>query len=174
MKMENFLKNIKNLNSQENNKKVGKQMKFSEWIKNTDSINYNKDNEINYINEETQTLDFIGGIDKFDVGFMCNITLGDRYSNNSITVPALIVNKYKIGEDEWPVYDVYFWTKTNTNTFSGAILLSQICLWRYVSDLEIDVDLIKAAIKGEFDNLISYSKKEYKYSYMKNNKLIKL
>ena len=148
---------------------------FREYLiksNNLNSFDYHIDN-INrtQLNESTKTLEKIGSIDKFGVGFLCNLTLGDRYSNNSITVPALIVNKYKIGEDEWPVYDVYFWTKTNTGEFSGAILLSQICLWRYLSDIEIDSFFIEAAKSGNLDNLVPYKKEEYCFSFIKNDKI---
>lgn len=144
-------------------------MKFIEWLNETKHFNFISDNKVNYLNENSETLNKFGGIDKLDIGFMCNISLSDKYTN--IIAPALIVNKYKIGEDEWPAYDVYFWTKTNTGEFSGAILLSQICLWRYLSDIEIDSNFIESAKSGALDNLIQLQKEVYSYSFMKNGVL---
>lgn len=147
---------------------------FREYLKESkNSFNFKIDNEIKLLNESTsETLDKIGSIDGFDVGFLCNINLVDRYNSNSIITPALIINKYKIGDNDWPVYDVYFWTKTNTGEYSGAILLKEICAWRYISDNAVDSELISAAKSGDLDELIPYKKDEYNYSFMKNGKIV--
>lgn len=144
---------------------------FREYLKESkNSFNFKIDNEIKLLNESTsETLDRIGSIDGFDVGFLCNINLVDRYNSNSIIVPALIVNKYK--GDNLPYYDVYFWTKTNTGEYSGAILLKEICIWRYLSDKGIDSEWVSAAKSGELDELIPYKREEFCYSFIKNSKI---
>ena len=148
---------------------------FREYLiesKGVNSFDSRIDNSIKAINESSsETIDIVSGIDKFDIGFLCNISLSDRYNSNSIIVPALIINKHNIGEDDWPVYDVYFWTKTNTGEYSGAILLKEICIWRYLSDKAVDIELISAAKAGDLDDLVPYKKEEYSYSFIKNGKI---
>ena len=53
---------------------------------------------------------------------------------NRIKLPAIILKK-KYTKDDWPVYNVGFWTRSNTGEMSGMIELKNSCIWRYfVSD----------------------------------------
>jgi len=78
---------------------------------------------------------------------------------NRVKVPAIILNK-KFTEDEWPIYDIGFWTRGRSGEMSGMLEMKGVCIWRYfASDDTLGVEegtppewLIKTLDEGyDFD-----------------------
>lgn len=47
-------------------------------------------------------------------------------------IPAVVLSKRYI--DDWPVYDVGFWTRLRSGDTSGMLLLKDLCVWRYMAE----------------------------------------
>ncbi len=71
-------------------------------------------------------------IDSFEEGQLINIEFKSVNGFGSAVLPALIFRKRRTADD-WPIYDVYFWTKTNHFETSGALELKGVMIWRYLS-----------------------------------------
>jgi len=139
-------------------------------------------------------IDEVGGIDKFEPGLICVLDIFPMMDDDRITsdkgdfenqfkklqkkaagIPALIISANKL-EDDWPVYDVWIWTRSNTGEASGAILLKDLCVWRYISDKDVpewfkngfDDDWFKNAECDLTFNQIHYYKGSKKI-YLKDN-----
>lgn len=57
------------------------------------------------------------------------ITKTKQILKDSSKIPAIILAKRIL--DDWPVYDVAFWSKSNKGESSGMMLMKNMCIWRY-------------------------------------------
>ena len=56
----------------------------------------------------------------------------------AVKMPAIILAKREL--DDWWVYDVGFWTKSNKGEQSGMIVIKDMCVWRYFGGDSKDVE----------------------------------
>ena len=131
-------------------------MKLSDLLENEqyDSSYKSVDNTLS-LNESV--LD--NGIENLEPGLLCVLNFTNRVDDgksNKIQVHGLIVAKTLTNPetDPWPVYDVYFWTNYNSGEYSGAILIKDLCIWRYMASVAPSEKFLKSVKKGELDDLV--------------------
>lgn len=110
---------------------------------------------------ESNILDKVGGIDKIENGLLCVLKLNSTIDNSSSNIVCL-VNSFN--NDEFgTAYDVYIWTKWDNGSYSGAIKIKDLCVWRYITDIVPPNEFITACEKGNLNCLLQSGDKIHYY-----------
>jgi len=98
----------------------------------------------------------------------------DDILSKAVKMPAVIISKKY--DNDFPVYDVGFWTKSRYGEQSGMITIKDMCVWRYFGGDEINPEgLPPKWIKNTLSNYeIDETLKELELFYIEDNKEIKL
>ena len=80
------------------------------------------------------------GIDNLRVGQLITIGMSSLMDNGYYIdgtrkiiarMPAIIIKKHYT-DDDWPIYDIGFWTRSKEGEKSSMIIMNEICVWRYM------------------------------------------
>jgi hypothetical protein len=105
----------------------------------------------------------------------------DFITENILGLPAVILKKYNL-EDDWPVYDIGFWSLTKNGEKSGMLVIKEICVWRYFKGTKVNKEgippqwFIDQLLDNEGDDILfpESNLDIYDIFYIKDNKEIYL